>query len=85
MNYREAVRKHINVLVNELKGEEQLIEALKRKLTKKEFKVFTALESGISKDEASIELRIEKDRLEEIEKALHKKLNQERIKQELCD
>lgn len=85
MNYTAAVTKHIKVLVNDLKGEQQLIEALKRKLTKKEFKVFTALESGISREEALIELRIDAIRLEEIEKALHKKLNQEKIKQELCD
>lgn len=85
MNYTAAVTKHIKVLVNDLKGEQQLIEALKRKLTKKEFKVFTALESGISREEALVELRLDATRLEEIEKALHKKLNQEKIKQELCD
>ena len=85
MNYTEAVTKHIKVLVNDLKGEQQLIEALKRKLTKKEFKVFTALESGISREEALVELRLDATRLDEIEKALHKKLNQEKIKQELCD
>jgi len=85
MNYRQEVRKLIDKLVGDLKEEDALIEALKRKLTKKEFKVFVAQGMGLSNEDIAKEARIENDRVEEVIKALKKKINQERIKQELCE
>ncbi|NQY25310.1 MAG: hypothetical protein HRT41_14900 [Campylobacteraceae bacterium] len=85
MNYRKEVRSLIEKLVGDLKEEEALIETLKRKLTKKEFKVFVAQGNGLSKEDIAKEVRIELDRVEEVLKALKKKINQEKIKKELCE
>ncbi|NQY19839.1 MAG: hypothetical protein HRT40_00800 [Campylobacteraceae bacterium] len=84
MNYTKTIQKHIEKLVGELKGEDHLIEILKRKLTKKEYKVLVSKESGHSDAEIALEIRVEESRVEEINKALIKKLNQEKIKNELC-
>ncbi len=76
---------HIDKLVGTLKSEEQLKEVLKRKFTKKELKVFIAMEE--KKDVATIAKLIndEEDRVEELYKSACKKLNQEKIKQELVN
>lgn len=64
---------HIDKLVGTLKSEEQLKEVLKRKFTKKELKVFIAMEE--KKDVATIAKLIndEEDRVEELYKSACKK------------
>ena len=85
MNFTESLTKHIDKLVGTLKSEEELKEVLKRKMTKKELKVFIAYEE--KKDIKEIELLIndDKQRVEELYKSACKKINQEKVKKELVD
>ena len=83
MNFTDSVEKNIDKLVGNLKSEEQIKEVLKKKFTKKEFKVFTSFEENESLEEIKKELNDSEERIEEIYKAACKKLNQEKIKKEL--
>lgn len=83
MTFTESLLKHIDKLVGNLKSEEQLQEVLKKKFTKKEYKVFVAFEEGKSLEEVKEIVHDEDDRIEEIYKAACKKINQEKIKKEL--
>ncbi len=85
MNYTEAVLSNIDKLVGTLKPERELIEVLKRKFTKKEFKIFTAFESGLTVEEIQDDIKDDEDRINEIYQAAIKKLNQEKIKKELIE
>lgn len=82
-NFTEELTKDIKKIVGILKDEEQIIEVLKRKLTKKEFK-FYKLKIANS-DEATMlqELQCDSERFEAIKKQTIVKLNQEKIKKEL--
>ncbi len=82
-NLTKAVQLRIDKLVGSLKSEEQLVEILRKKFTKKEYKVFIAMESDVSVSEIAKEISVEEDRVKEIYKAACKKLNQEKIKKEL--
>ena len=42
MNFTKSLLKHIDKLVGSLRSDEQLQEILKRKFTKKEYKIFVA-------------------------------------------
>ena len=81
----KAVQFNIDKLVGNLKSEEQLIETLKKKFTKKEYKVFVAMESEVPLSEIAKEIHTDEDRVKEIYKASCKKLNQEKIKKELVN
>lgn len=83
MNFTESLTNHIDKLVGTLKSEEQLQEVLKKKLTKKEYKVFVAFEEGKSIDEVKEIVRNDEERIEEVYKTACKKINQEKIKKEL--
>ena len=83
MNFTEAIELNIDKLVGTLKHEEELEEILKKKLTKKEFKVFVAFAEGKSIDEVKTIVNDEEERINEIYKTACKKLNQEKIKKEL--
>ncbi len=74
MTLRDSIMFHIDKLVGTLKSEEQLKEVLKRKFTKKELKVFIAMEE--KKDVATIAKLIndEEDRVEELYKSACKKI-----------
>lgn len=85
MNFKEVLEKHIVKLVGELKDEDGLKEVMKRKLTKKEFKVFCSLENGISIDEVAQDIKADATRVEELYKGVIKKVNQELFKRELID
>ena len=85
MELRESVLSHIDKLVGTLKDEKELKEILKRKFTKKEFKVFTAMEDKKEVSEIAILIHDEEERVDELYKAACKKLNQEKIKQELVN
>ena len=85
MNFKKALICNIEKLVGELKDETELKEILKRKFTKKEYKVFVASEEG-QDFEQICELIDEKiERVEELYKSAIKKINQEKIKKELVD
>lgn len=83
MDFTQAILFNIEKLVGTLKKEEDLKEVLKKKFTKKEFKVFVAVESGIPKKEIAHEIHGDLQRVDELYKTACKKLNQEKIKKEL--
>jgi len=85
MTFTDSLIKHIDKLVGTLKSEEQLQEVLKKKFTKKEYKVFVAFEEGKSLEEVKQIVHDEDERIEEIYKAACKKINQEKIKKELVN
>ena len=83
MDLKESVLKHIEKLVGELKDSQELKDVLKRRFTKKEYKVFIAIEDGEKIEDIAVKLSEENDRIDELYKTACKKLNQEKIKQEL--
>jgi len=83
MNFTEAIELNIDKLVGILKDEDELEEVLKKKFTKKEFKVFVAFSEGKSLDEVKTIINDDDERINEIYKTACKKLNQEKIKKEL--
>ncbi len=84
MNLKEKLEKDIKKLVRPLKEEEdELIEILKRRLTKKEFKYYKFVLENTDENLICDELKCDKERLEKIEKQTVVKLNQEKIKHEL--
>ena len=85
MNFKKALENHIEKLVGDLKDEKELKEVLKRKFTKKEYKTFLHKEEGKSFEEIAVILEEELDRVEELYKTACKKVNQEKIKQELVN
>ena len=85
MNIEKSLISNIDKLVGTLKEEAELIEVLKRKFTKKEYKVYFAKEEGKNISEIKELVHDDEKRIEEIYKSACKKLNQEKIKQELVD
>ncbi|RXJ92551.1 hypothetical protein CRV00_12915 [Malaciobacter molluscorum] len=85
MNFRQSITNNIEKLVGTLKSEKELQEVLKRKFTKKEYKVFVAIESGETIESLQESMKDEKQRIEELYKNACKKLNQELFKKELID
>ncbi|WP_321313034.1 hypothetical protein [Halarcobacter sp.] len=85
MNLTKSLLFNIDKLVGTLKTEEELKEVLKRKFTKKEFKVFVAMEDKKDIKEIAKLINDEEERVEELYKAACKKLNQEKIKKELVN
>jgi hypothetical protein len=85
MNLQKSLHFHIDKLVGTLKSEDELKEVLKRKFTKKEFKVFTAMEEKKSIEKIKVLINDDEQRIEELYKSACKKLNQEKIKQELVN
>ncbi len=85
MNFTQSLEKHIEKLVGVLKDEDELKEVLKRKLTKKEYKVFSAYEEGKTFEEIQTLISSDEHRVKELYKNVCKKLNQEKIKKELVE
>ncbi|MDY0194994.1 MAG: hypothetical protein RBR33_02905 [Sulfurovaceae bacterium] len=67
-----------------LKDEASLKEVLKRRLTKKEYKILDVLACSKNTEEVCTKLKLDADRYNEIVTVLIKKLNQEKLKQELA-
>ncbi len=78
------IEKHIKKLVNPLKEGDNLKEALKLKLTKKELKLLKAWADGSDLDELKKQLNLDDERYSELSTKLIKKLNQEKTKQAIC-
>ncbi len=78
--FQEELKKIIKKLSYPLKDDDALKIALKRKLTKKEFKLLEFRVYNATAQEMQDKLGVDKDRLEEIEKRLIQKLNFEKIK-----
>ena len=85
MNFTDSLLKHIDKLVGTLKKEDELKEVLKRKFTKKEFKVFVAIEEKKDIEDIARLIHDDKQRVEELYKVACKKINQEKIKKELVN
>ena len=83
MNFTKSLLKHIDKLVGTLRSDEQIQEILKRKFTKKEYKVFVAFEEGKSIEEIKALVKEDDEKVQEHFKVACKKLNQEKFKQEL--
>ena len=79
---RDEIEKDIRKLVRPLKGEDDLKEVLKIRLTKKEYKILT-LKSTSTDDEVANTLNMDTERYQKAKEKLTKKLNQEKLKQEL--
>ncbi|TET87020.1 MAG: hypothetical protein E3J96_06315 [Sulfurovum sp.] len=80
----QEIEKHIRTLVRPLKDEETLTEVLKVKLTKKEFKLLKAWANETPQEEVQTSLNLDDERYGELSTKLIKKLNQEKLKQEMC-
>ncbi len=83
MNFTNSLLNHIDKLVGTLRPDDELKEVLKRKFTKKEFKVFVAFEEGKSIEEIKALVKEDDEKVQEHYKVACKKLNQEKIKKEL--
>ena len=83
MDFTNSLLKHIDKLVGTLRNDDELKEVLKRKFTKKEYKVFVAFEEGKSIEEIKALVKEDDEKVEEHYKTACKKLNQEKIKKEL--
>jgi len=81
---KDELEKNIRILVNPLKEEEELYKILKVKLTKKEFKVLKTWAHDDSIEELLTKIGINEERYKELSLKLIKKLNQEKLKQEIC-
>jgi len=81
---RIEIEKHIKKCVYPLKEKEALREALKLKLTKKEFKLLKAWAENTPAHTLQETLNIDKERYDVLSSKLIKKLNQEKIKQAIC-
>ena len=78
------IEKHIKKLVNPLKEGNELKEALKLKLTKKELKLLKAWANNTEMKVIKKEINLDDKRYNELSSKLIKKLNQEKIKQAIC-
>ncbi|WP_294951429.1 hypothetical protein [Sulfurovum sp.] len=81
---QSMIEKHIKKLVHPLKEDEELLAALKVKLTKKELKLLKAWAEEIPAKEVMLKLNLNEERYTELSAKLIKKLNQEKIKQAIC-
>ena len=79
----DEVEKHVRKLINPLKEENELKKVLKVKLTKKEFKVLSAWANEDDMKPLLEKLGMDEKRYGELSLKLIKKLNQEKLKQEM--
>jgi len=81
--FQEEVTKHIKKLPYPLKEEESLKEVLKKRLTKKEFKIIEYNIINLPIEEKLRRLHVDSERYKAMEQTLIKKLNYEKIKHQL--
>ncbi len=77
------IEKHIKKLIKPLKDEETLIPILRKRLTKKEYKLLTMMSQRESTKEVEKKLNLGQEAIIVLQAKLIKKLNQEKLKQEL--
>jgi len=83
MTLTTLLQTNIKKLTSPLKNEDELIEVLKRKLTKKEFKVLMLTVENIPKEEQLKKLLLDEKRHNEIKTKMFKKVNFNDLKEEL--
>ncbi|CAA6798426.1 MAG: Unknown protein [uncultured Sulfurovum sp.] len=81
---RDEVERHIRKLILPLKDEDELKAVLKVKLTKKEFKVLNTWANDADIAGLKEKLGMDEERYGDLSVKLVKKLNQEKLKQEIC-
>ncbi len=74
---------YIRKLIKPLRSQEELIEILKKRLTKKEYKLLSDMSQEIEVSTTIERLKIDEERYTTLTTKLIKKLNQEKLKQEL--
>lgn len=77
------LQSNIKKLTSPLKSEDELIMILKKRLTKKEFKVLMFTVSDIPKEEQLQKLSLDEKRYEEVKIKIFKKINFNDLKEEL--
>ena len=82
-NLVQEVEKHIRKLILPLKDEASLREVLKVRLTKKEFKLLQGWAEASSQSDMMTSLHIDEEKYGDLSTKLIKKLNQEKLKQEM--
>jgi len=80
---RDEVENHVRKLIKPLKDEDELRAVLKVKLTKKEFKVLNNWANDDDIKPLLEKLGMDEERYGELSVKLIKKLNQEKLKQEM--
>jgi len=83
MTLAQGLNRDIKILEKDLKDEADLKKILKLRLTKKEYKVFLFKNEDASDNIMKEKLLLDNKRLEDVKEALLKKLNYEKLKQEL--
>ncbi len=83
MTIYDMLKADIKILNRELKCADEILEILKKRLTKKEYKYYMMRMEGVEKELMQKELKADDERFEEIETTTIKKLNSEKLKYEL--
>ncbi len=84
-NLINQLNQDIKKVIGQFIAEEKIVENLKKRLTKKEFKYYKLRVEGCSDDVMLDELRCDQKRLEELSKQTLVKLNQEKVKQDILE
>ncbi len=79
----QELQKYIKKLIKPLKDEEELIPVLRKRLTKKEYKLLQMATDERPLDQIYAKLNIEEESYTALKNKLIKKVNQEKLKQEL--
>ena len=82
-NLLQETQKHIRKLIMPLKDENELKEVLKVRLTKKEYKLLQGWAEETPQSEIMQKLSLDEEKYGELSIKLIKKLNQEKLKQEI--
>lgn len=81
--FNEEIEQYIRKLIRPLKAEEELKDVLKTRLTKKEFKVLKGKVENIPQEDVMAKLNLDGEQYAELFAKIIKKLNQEKLKQEI--
>lgn len=79
----QELQTHIKIVIKPLKAEEELIPVLRKRLTKKEYKLLLMMATQTPPATICEKLNIDQEACELLKNKLIKKLNQEKLKQEL--
>jgi len=83
LNIRQTLETSIRILTSPLKSEEEMIPILRKRLTKKEYKYLQMISQESTMEEICEKLSLTPEEIESLKEKLIKKLNQEKLKQEL--
>jgi len=85
MTLTDGLQRDIKIIEKDLKEEAELKKILKLRLTKKEYKIFLAINDNAGDDFMKEKLLLDDKRLVEVKESLLKKLNYEKLKNELYE